>query len=140
MRRLTLALQGLASLRESAAVSEVDLAAAATLAELAGVDVVRLAVGEDLKPIREEDIRDGILTLPAAIAIRDPEIRRLFCIDDDDEQRLMTLATACREQLDEAEAILDDIAATAKDEAMKFASDPIPLLALVDTVRPLSTR
>ena len=26
----------------------------------------------------EEDIRDGILTLPAALAIRDPEIRELF--------------------------------------------------------------
>ena len=32
----------------------------------------------------EEDIRDGILTLPAALAIRDPEIRALFLIDDDD--------------------------------------------------------
>ena len=26
----------------------------------------------------EEDVRDGILTLPAALAIRDPEIRALF--------------------------------------------------------------
>ncbi len=57
MPRLTLALHGLASFREAAAAADVDLAAAATLAELAGVDVVRLAVSEDLKPIREDDIR-----------------------------------------------------------------------------------
>jgi len=56
--RLTLALTGLASLRESAGASEIDLPAAATLAELAGVDVVRLAVNEDLKPVREDDIRE----------------------------------------------------------------------------------
>src|ERR1700737_4647493 len=51
----------------------------------------------------EEDTRDGILTLPAALAIRDPQIRELFGIDDDDRQRLATLADACRAQLDEAE-------------------------------------
>ena len=32
----------------------------------------------------DEDIRDGILTLPAALAIRDPGVRELFLIDDDD--------------------------------------------------------
>lgn len=58
MRRLTLALHGLAGMREVTGSNEIDLAAAATLAELAGVDVVRLAVCEDLKPIREEDVAE----------------------------------------------------------------------------------
>lgn len=58
MRRITLALHGLAGLRDVTGSNEVDLAAAATLAELAGVDAVRVAVCEDLKPIREEDVRE----------------------------------------------------------------------------------
>ena len=73
----------------------------------------------------DEDIRDGILTLPAALAIRDPAIRALFVVDDDDPARLTRLAVACRAQLDEAEAVLDGIAAAARDEAMRFARHPI---------------
>jgi geranylgeranyl pyrophosphate synthase len=88
----------------------------------------------------EEDIRDGILTLPAALAIRDPHIRELFGIDDDDRRRLATLADACRSQLDEAEGVLDRIAASARAEAEQFAERPAPLLALVDHVRQLSRR
>jgi geranylgeranyl pyrophosphate synthase len=88
----------------------------------------------------EEDIRDGILTLPAALAIRDPEIRELFAVADDDEQRLATLAGAFRDQLDEAEEVLDRIAADARTEADQFADYPEPLLALVDEVRQLSRR
>jgi pyridoxine 5-phosphate synthase len=56
MRRLCLALDGLTSLRDATASREVDLLAAATLAELAGVDAVRLSVTEDLRPVREEDV------------------------------------------------------------------------------------
>jgi geranylgeranyl pyrophosphate synthase len=88
----------------------------------------------------EEDIRDGILTLPAALAIRDPHIRKLFRIDDDDERRLATLADAFRAQLDDAEGVLDGIADSACTEAKRFADDPEPLLALVDQVRQLSRR
>ena len=88
----------------------------------------------------DEDVRDGILTLPAALAIRDPHIRKLFAIDDDDRARLSTLAQACRAQLDEAEAVLDRIADSARAEATEFASEPEPLLALVDHVRQLSRR
>jgi geranylgeranyl pyrophosphate synthase len=88
----------------------------------------------------EEDIRDGILTLPAALAIRDPAIRALFVIDDDDADRLTTVAAACRAQLDEAERVLDRIADSAREEANEFAQDPAPLLALVDHVRQLSRR
>jgi geranylgeranyl pyrophosphate synthase len=88
----------------------------------------------------DEDIRDGILTLPAALAIRDPELRTLFCVDDDDPDRLGTLAAACQSQLDEAEATLDRIASSARREAEQFAERPEPLLALVDQVRQLSRR
>jgi pyridoxine 5-phosphate synthase len=58
MRSLTLALDALPSLREATAAGDVDVAAAATLADLAGVDAVRLSVNEDLKPVREEDVRE----------------------------------------------------------------------------------
>ena len=88
----------------------------------------------------EEDIRDGILTLPAALAIRDPQTRALFLIDDDDPDRQATLALRCREQLDDAERVLDGIADAAREEARRFADTPGPLLALVDQVRPLSQR
>jgi hypothetical protein len=88
----------------------------------------------------EEDIRDGILTLPAALAIRDPRMRDLFEIDDDDPERLATLAGACRAQLEEAEVVLDRIADSARAEAIEFAAQPQPLLALVDHVRTLSRR
>jgi pyridoxine 5-phosphate synthase len=59
VRRITLALDSLSSLREATAAADVDLAAAATLAELAGVDAIRLGVNEDLKPVREEDVREA---------------------------------------------------------------------------------
>lgn len=88
----------------------------------------------------DEDIRDGILTLPAALAIRDPEIRDLFCRDDNDPDRLQALASACHEQLEEAELVLDRIAASARAEAERFAAHPAPLLELVEQVRQLSRR
>ena len=68
-RRLVVALDGLPCLREAAASPEVDLAAAATLAELAGVDAVRLGANEDLKPVREEDLAE------ARRAVRSFELR-----------------------------------------------------------------
>jgi geranylgeranyl pyrophosphate synthase len=88
----------------------------------------------------EEDVRDGILTLPAALAIRDPEVAALFQVDDDDPERLAALAGAFRAQLDDAEAVLDRIAESARAEAKRFADDAEPLLALVDQVRQLSRR
>ncbi len=56
MRSLTLALDALPGLRDATLSNDVDLPAAATLAELAGVDAIRLGVNEDLKPVREEDV------------------------------------------------------------------------------------
>lgn len=58
MRRLALALDGLATLRELGGASEVDLPAACALAELAGADAIRLGVIEDLRPVSEIDLRE----------------------------------------------------------------------------------
>jgi geranylgeranyl pyrophosphate synthase len=88
----------------------------------------------------EEDIRDGILTLPAALAIRDRRIRELYLTADEDELRLAALGEAFRAQLDAAEHELDGIAEEARVEARLSAEDPAPLLALIDEVRPLSRR
>jgi geranylgeranyl pyrophosphate synthase len=87
----------------------------------------------------QEDIRDGILTLPAALAIRDPQIRELFT-DGEGPERLRVVGEACLAQLDEAEQVLDRIADGARAEALRFADEPAPLLALVDQVRQLSGR
>jgi geranylgeranyl pyrophosphate synthase len=88
----------------------------------------------------EQDLRDGILTLPAALAIRDPRIRELFLVDDDDPDRLAALADAFHAQLEDADQVLDRIADSARTEADRFADDAEPLLALVDQVRQLSRR
>jgi len=88
----------------------------------------------------DEDIRDGILTLPAALAIRDPRVRERFLADDDDAERLAELGEAFRARLDDAERVLDGVADSARAEAAQFAADPEPLLALVDQVRQLSRR
>lgn len=86
----------------------------------------------------DEDVRDGILTLPAALAIRDPAIAELFCKPDPDAQELAKLAAAFAAQLPAAEVIVDQIADEARAEARLCAADPAPLLALVARVRRLS--
>lgn len=95
---------------------------------------------EGLGGTGDEDIRDGILTLPAALAIRDPQVRALFVIDDEDERRLATLADACQAELEAAERALDVIAEEAGEEATRCAEDPAPLLGLIAEVRCLSRR
>jgi geranylgeranyl pyrophosphate synthase len=85
-----------------------------------------------------EDLRDGILTLPAALAIRDPVIRAKFASPADDD--LPLIERALRGTLPEAEQHLDRIAAEARSEARLFARDPEPLLALVDRTRQLARR
>ncbi len=59
LRRLTLALDCLPRLREACVSPDVDVAAAATLAELAGADAIRLGVGEELRPVSEADVREA---------------------------------------------------------------------------------
>ncbi len=56
IRRLVLALDALMGLREAGHSGDVGLAAAVTLAELAGVDAVRLGIDEELKPVAESDV------------------------------------------------------------------------------------
>jgi pyridoxine 5-phosphate synthase len=58
VRRLTLSLNAFAILRTAAGARDVDLGVAATMAELAAVDAVRLGVNEDLSPVSEQDIAD----------------------------------------------------------------------------------
>jgi geranylgeranyl pyrophosphate synthase len=85
-----------------------------------------------------DDLRDGILTLPAALAIRDPDFARLFCAPAEDD--LNDLARAFQSKLPEAEAYLDGIAEEARTEARLFAASPEPLFALIDQTRRLSRR
>ena len=86
----------------------------------------------------KEDVRDGILTLPAALAIRDTKLRKIFCKPQPSEAELELLARANTDQLDEAERILDQIAQQAVAEAERHAQDPAPLVALVQHTRRLS--
>lgn len=59
LRRLTLALDCLPRLREATGSPDLDVAAAATIAELAGADTIRLGVGEELRPVSEADVRQA---------------------------------------------------------------------------------
>ena len=88
----------------------------------------------------EEDLRDGILTLPASLAIRDPQIRALFCKPDPTPDDLARISLAMRAQLPAAEDRLDELAAEAKWEARKHTANPDTLMALVDYTRELSRR
>jgi geranylgeranyl pyrophosphate synthase len=82
----------------------------------------------------EKDIADGILTLPTAIAIRDPETALLFERRDASEALTERLVDA----LDEAEDYLDRIATDAEREAGEHARSPVRLLELVAFTRELS--
>lgn len=100
------------------------------VADVRGVDA--LGGGGD------EDLRDGILTLPAALALRDPEITQIFC--DPAEGDYPKLAAAFEAQLPEAERYLDSIADEAREEAKLFSGAPEGLYALIAYTRGLSNR
>lgn len=84
----------------------------------------------------KEDLRDGILTLPAAIAVRDPETAALFRAPVNGNAQLFhdRLAAA----LPEAERYLDRLGAAAIKEARRHAADPSGLITLVRQTRTLS--
>jgi len=84
----------------------------------------------------EKDILDGILTLPAAIAVRDPVVAALFERREPETIPLLTekLASA----LPEAERYLDRIAGEAEAEARANAAHPEGLLELIGHTRALS--
>jgi geranylgeranyl pyrophosphate synthase len=88
----------------------------------------------------EEDLRDGILTLPASLAIRHPEIRALFCKQHPTPQELVAIAQAMKARLPEAEQYLDKVAEEAREEAQLYTTNPAPLLALIEHTRQLSRR
>jgi geranylgeranyl pyrophosphate synthase len=87
-----------------------------------------------------EDLRDGILTLPASIAIADEAVLAAFCRGEPTDADLGTIAAAFSAALPAAEAKLDLIAEQARQEARLFARDPEPLVALVAETRRLSSR
>jgi len=84
----------------------------------------------------EEDLRDGILTLPTAIAIRDPETALLF--RNPTPEGLQLLLKKLEEALPAAERYLDSIAEEAIAEAKRVAPFPDGLIALVHNTRRLS--
>ncbi len=59
IRRLVLALDSLLAFREATHSADAGVTAAATLAELAGVDAVRLGIDAELKPVAESDVREA---------------------------------------------------------------------------------
>jgi geranylgeranyl pyrophosphate synthase len=88
----------------------------------------------------EEDLRDGILTLPAALAISDPVVARLFCKPVRSAGELEQISVAIRAAVPAAEERLDQLATEAKWEAHLRAANPTPLYAIVDHTRELSRR
>jgi len=84
----------------------------------------------------EKDISDGVLTLPAAIAIRNPNTAVLFGSNDPDDIGAITEHLVAA--LPEAEAYLDTIASEAMVEARSNAPFPSGLIELIRHTRALS--
>jgi geranylgeranyl pyrophosphate synthase len=84
----------------------------------------------------KKDILDGILTLPVAIATRDPYVAVLF--RSEDPAAIPPLTERLVAALPEAEQALDGIAAEAEAEALAAAQHPDRLLDLVRHTRALS--
>jgi geranylgeranyl pyrophosphate synthase len=87
-----------------------------------------------------EDLRDGILTLPAALAIRDPDVANLFLKSEPEVQELNAMAAAFAARLPEAEDYLDAVRREAVREAELFCREPAPLVELLEQTRRLSGR
>lgn len=84
----------------------------------------------------EEDVRDGILTLPAAIAIREPEVALEF--RNPTPNGFDFLMAKLKAALPEAERYLDKIAREAAHEVTKNARNPDRLMTLIEHTRQLS--
>ncbi len=84
----------------------------------------------------EKDISDGILTLPAAIAVRNPNTAVLF--GSDDPSAISAITEKLVIALPEAEAYLDRIAAEAEEEARSNAPFSRGLIELIHHTRALS--
>ncbi len=99
-------------------------------------DVADVRGGVALGGGGDEDIRDGILTLPVAIAIRDPAVAVQF--RNPTKERLALLMNKMKSALPEAERYLDRVSDEAIDEAETVAHNPEPLLVLAHHTRRLS--
>lgn len=84
----------------------------------------------------DEDIRDRILTLPAALALQDPKVASLFTNGRNGHAR--QLVRKFTEKLPEAEHYLDQTATVAITEATRHAAHPGALVELVHQTRTLS--
>jgi geranylgeranyl pyrophosphate synthase len=84
----------------------------------------------------EKDIIDGILTLPAAIAMRDPATALL--LRDVRPETFDRTARRLRAALPEAETYLDRLAKEAEEEALRNAPYPARLVELIRHTRALS--
>jgi geranylgeranyl pyrophosphate synthase len=85
---------------------------------------------------KKEDVVDGILTLPAAIATRDLTTALLF--RNASQENAAEIMDQLMLALPEAESYLDKIAAEAETEALANARFPERLIALVQHTRALS--
>lgn len=77
--RMVLSLDSWPSLRELSGDDRSDLGAAACLAELAGVDCLRLSINEDLVPVRETDV-DTLRRASRSMELRMPVSQNLLKI------------------------------------------------------------
>jgi pyridoxine 5-phosphate synthase len=77
--RMVLSLDSWPSLRDFAGADRSDLGAAASLAELAGVDALRLSINEDLVPVRETDV-DTLRRAATSMELRMPVSQNLLKI------------------------------------------------------------
>ena len=75
--RIVLSLDSWPALREFAGDDRSDLGAAASLAELAGVDALRLSINEDLAPVRETDV-DTLRRAARSVELRMPVSQNLL--------------------------------------------------------------
>jgi hypothetical protein len=78
----------------------------------------------------DEDLRDGILTLPASLAISDPEIAALFCKPSPSAAEVARLSMALKAAVPAAEERLDQLATEAKWQAHLHAANPELLYVL----------
>ena len=89
----------------------------------------------------DEDIDEGILTLPTALAIQDERIRHLYKVGDRKDPKIkFDLLKAYNAQENAAHRELDRIEAAAKNEARAVSSAPEGLILLVQYTRGLAPR
>jgi pyridoxine 5-phosphate synthase len=95
VRLLTLSLDALAALRDATEGNQPDLAAAATLAELVGADFVRLGVTEEMRPVREADVR-AVRGAAAALELRMAPVPALVKVALETQPERLLLASEGR--------------------------------------------